>query len=971
MRRLSTLSRAACLGFLCGSVPASGSAVAGGLLLHHTFEQADPEVVLFGGELVDAQGTPAARFGGGSGSSATLNRVRPEDIAGNVTVMVWLRLEADPYPAPAANWTVFDCEEYKQSGCMLRVLGTERTLNYRASREGAYADGRGRKVLNNNRWYHVALSRAEGTVTLYVNGRRDASFEAAPPTPPTKTLHVSAPYQSFQGLVHAVTVHGRALSAPEIADAFGRAAEDLGITVNMQPLVVDNGRLALTFDAVDYHLTSMRAGSGPEHISPVHQGDNALWEIDLRSNLGKRGYERVLIDASATASTRHEVTQTDGGGTLCRLFWKGMDVVGESNVLDVVATIRLPRGSERALWTLAISNRSEEFGIWEFRYPRLLAAPPDPDLKANYFLNTINLGQVVPDPYHVDPDANGNTRNFWHQRLGVYHAGQFMALYGGNRQGVYYSARDAEGWMKIIEAFFHSGTPCTEFNMTHSVLHMAHPGADFAMAYPVVAGLFSGDWYDACRIYRRWAVAQPWCAKGPVAQRRDIPQWLKDCSLVVKQSTRLDAAKGPGKVTAETAANLNDNTTNYLRCLELFGEDIASLWYAWWLKTRARSAADEAYLVGGVNGNDGQLVQPIPGVREANRRISEAGGHPLAYFNATLFDMGAADEVETARACAEHTAEGDPEKAYDFFYSMCMSTDWWRARYAEVVRRAIKDFGFRGIYMDSLGKPWGRCFATHHGHAYGGTRDFRGQRAFARHMYGIVKALDPEAVTSAENCTEAFIDVVDTRLSATILQEHVAPIYPAVYHDYQLYYGRVLNPRRGARLLRMTAGYCFAYGGQLGRYTISDHGINWDDPQHADLLAFFQKLIATKRAAREFLNLGEMLRPPALVTEVPTLTQQVWYQKQTVALPAVLASAWKSPDGEVGLVFVNCHTETVDFEYRVDTVEYGFPSKIALKRSILTPDGRQRDSTFASGVITRAEILPPEEVRVVVLADPK
>ena len=39
-------------------------------------------------------------------------------------------------------------------------------------------------------------------------------------------------------------------------------------------------------------------------------------------------------------------------------------------------------------------------------------------------------------------------------------------------------------------------------------------------------GPFQGDWYDAGRIYRAWAVTAPWCAKGPLHERDDYPEWF-------------------------------------------------------------------------------------------------------------------------------------------------------------------------------------------------------------------------------------------------------------------------------------------------------------------------------------------------------------------------------------------------------------------------------------------------------------
>lgn len=230
-----------------------------------------------------------------------------------------------------------------------------------------------------------------------------------------------------------------------------------------------------------------------------------------------------------------------------------------------------------------------------------------------------------------------------------------------------------------------------------------------------------------------------------------------------------------------------------------------------------------------------------------------------------------------------------------------------------------------------------------------------------------MKQADPEAVTSAEASTEEFIDLVDTRLCAMVLRRHVAPIFSAIYHDYQLFYGRTIRGEWKEPNFSMTAGYCFNIGGQLGRYFIHGDGIDFDAAKHAEKLAFFKRLVAAKRSARAFLNVGRMLRPPKMLSEVPTLTAQIWYKKQLVTLPAVLCSAWRSAKGEVALVFVNCDTKPITFRWHADTVEYGFPAGTKVSRYDLTPEGRNLLGSRASGVWQQADSLPGHGVRVVLL----
>ena len=490
------------------------------------------------------------------------------------------------------------------------------------------------------------------------------------------------------------------------------------------------------------------------------------------------------------------------------------------------------------------------------------------------------------------------------------------------------------------------------------------------MPYPVVAGFFKGDWYDVCQLYRKWAIRQVWCCKGPLAQRTDIPQWLKDASVMVRPQTKTDAAARLGTITPEDQGTVENNLANYLRSIEIFGEDLPGIWYAWWIKDKSKSAATLEFLQRTANGNDGQLVEPIPGLPEANRDIVAAGGYPLAYINAIIYDMGDADEWPMAQAAAERDILGNPyvNAADPQACRMCRNAAWWRDRYAELCRRAIAEFGFKGVYWDSFGKDGYRCYNTHHGHSYGGgTKWIQGERQFGQFVRAAMKRIDPDSVTSAEASSEEFIDMVDTRLCITILRENVAPLFSAIYHDYQLYYGRNLRPGDGEPAFSMIAGYAFNMGSQLGRYFIHGDGISLDSETNAKQRAFLTTLVDAKRSAKEFLNVGRMLRPPKIVSDLPELTARIWYSEQVITLPAVLCSAWRAPSGEIAVVFVNCSEDTVDFTYRIDTVEYGFPEGSKIPRRLRKPDGDTLIAPITSGLETEQDTLRGHNVKIIVL----
>lgn len=70
--------------------------------------------------------------------------------------------------------------------------------------------------------------------------------------------------------------------------------------------------------------------------------------------------------------------------------------------------------------------------------------------------------------------------------------------------------------------------------------------------------------------------------------------------------------------------------------------------------------------------------------------------------------------------------------------------------------------------------------------------------------------------------------------------------------------------------------------------------------------AWYRTLVQTWERAKPWLLLGEMLAPPEIVTDLPTVRSTWRYKEAFVAeLPAVMASAWRAPDGTSAIVLAN------------------------------------------------------------------
>ena len=49
--------------------------------------------------------------------------------------------------------------------------------------------------------------------------------------------------------------------------------------------------------------------------------------------------------------------------------------------------------------------------------------------------------------------------------------------------------------------------------------------------FAVTVAAFAGDWWQAAKLYRTWALRQKWAAKGPIARRTDFPRAMSDIDV--------------------------------------------------------------------------------------------------------------------------------------------------------------------------------------------------------------------------------------------------------------------------------------------------------------------------------------------------------------------------------------------------------------------------------------------------------
>jgi hypothetical protein len=663
-----------------------------------------------------------------------------------------------------------------------------------------------------------------------------------------------------------------AASSADEAWLFGADAKPVRVLERADAIGLTNGRVAFLLRRNDGALLGMWPKGGPNLIA--EKVPTPLWTFELAPT----GSEKPPVIAASDEDQLSFSTKADGAGA-------ALELTAAGDGRKVIVRASLSAEATLVRWRIEVVLSQPEARLWSVTFPQVPVAALDPEAADNQIVVPYRRGVLrtygkgypradIPLPYP------GAAAKF-----------QFLAAYGRTAaRGLYFATEDGAGFSKT---FFTRNYPQADA-MVLAVQHFpANRGLrvdHFALPYEVVSGPFTGDWWDAARLYREWWVKQEWASRGLLAQRQDLPEWLLRAPFVTRPSTT-----NPQRTVA------NNLTALHALSQAFGGRPFFGTWYGCTEKPGGSTSLDE--------GGHGHLLPPKPGVVEAVKEAHDQGVHLLAYIQSAIYDesVPASDAAEahaalTRDASGATVAYGTGERAHRGM--MCRASDWAQTRLAELSSKAVAEWGFDGIYLDSFGKGAPECFAPEHGHAIGGgNTTVAGQREMARRVLEAIRKTKPQAFLCGEDPIEAFRDLVALNLYSVNITNNYVPIYRTVWGDYSLGHGRVLGP--GPAYVPELATM-FLEGTIPGRIFCEAPNPYLLRPEFAQDLAFLKSVVAYTDHGLAWLRTGEYLRPLALVPPPPVIEFKDSVEKQLVRLPGVLHSVTRShADGSVAIVLVN------------------------------------------------------------------
>lgn len=672
-----------------------------------------------------------------------------------------------------------------------------------------------------------------------------------------------------------------------------------------------NGRM--DFSSAEGRLTLglLRDGQGTEWTGPSTE-KNSLWRLALRGP-GAETTEWASSDLPAPE------TRQDASGV--RVTWKARVGDRDAQVSLVVA----PDGTDGlSRWQLSAAV-PEGWWVAQADWPILPNLRTTPDLK-----------MAAPFGWGLEYDVKpGMSYEATYPSLVAsmpfvtfYHHGK--ALYAG--------IHDREGNHKRLAVKAREDGVSVTF--THWAAESDSVGGQYAPGFRAVVGVLDGDYWNAAQIYRAFTHQTPWGGAYDGLKlshpTRPVPAWLKNIELWLM----------PGP---EPLKNLE----SCRKAGEFFGVPIALHWYNW-----HEIPFDTLYP---------EYFPAKPNFREGVKALQDAGFRVMPYINGRLCDPNSKTWTqEGADKAAARQENGQP---YTEVYGskvplnvMCPATRQWQNKILAIVDRLFNECGVDAVYIDQIGAAGAvRCFNPDHDHSVGGgTFWFEGYRT----MLERIRAQMPrDRMLTTEENAECWNDRLDALLMVNTPAtggRRIIPLMPAVYGGRVITFGfQYMDGNDIPQSLPFRAKMVrdFLWGAQLGWLGVD--GIIADNARRE--AEFLRNLAKARQGAHEFLLEGQFLGEIDVAGDLPRLHGEgsAGGSKYPIDLPAVMASAWRAPDGTLGLAVANLSDEPQTAQLR--------PPWHRLHAAQSQPAEESADNTLRRGPEPASIIitLAPREARVV------
>jgi len=701
------------------------------------------------------------------------------------------------------------------------------------------------------------------------------------------------------------------------------------------------------------------------------------WSRDTNNTEAMSGRDALSI-------TR--VKKVDASGAWLNMTWWGLSSTEGGKRFDVTVNvaINVPSGSKLSYWYFDVDNR-EDLIIEQVSFPLIYGVSQISDEQSgDYLVAPQGPGILCKNPsINFKPGVGLG---------GVYYPSahynmQFIAYYATMpNTGLYLADYDPTGaFVKTFGAVNRDG--CLLLSNDHVPEFSSN--IKLRLLYPVVIGVFEGDWWDVAQLYKGWAVNQRWVAQGTIAQRTDIPQWLKTTGIAADVLTRFccrDSHSWNGPFS---------NLPGIAEAMRQYYLSAPLLWWRGWEKYGAGMASPDFL----------SPTEGWPSFRSAINETHANGGRvsvlPLTScysFNTTDwqdFVLHAPRDREGNLYISNWSIQNDSESS-ELFAFVVNPSELWCDRLCQMVNQ-LASAGVDMVQLDGSPVMPFIDWSGSDGHQGGGTWWAEGWMTAFSSVRDQARSIDPDLALGGEWYGEPYIPLFDAANEPSSVADDplgicggecydntlntYIPLWHSVYHEYEILYSMMAlidSERAQQWKLYYLRGLAIALvWGEIPMVDMDPQGTGEPDNLRlydAEMLEYSRRIAQTRTtSAYSYLVEGRMLRPLD-VGGVPLVTipgaKEVPYSMADIppfVWPGVMGSAWESPDGSIGIVLTSISSSPVNVSISL--------SKLGVGSRCLAYSVRNGNFTLFNPELAPPDsisvVLNPLDVYLLVLANPE
>jgi hypothetical protein len=495
-----------------------------------------------------------------------------------------------------------------------------------------------------------------------------------------------------------------------------------------------------------------------------------------------------------------------------QMCWNNLPLT-QGGTIDIKVTVHIRQSDDSAEWSIAAQVSNPNLMIISTAFPLLEFSGIGTSHSDDVFIHPAFGGSLIQNPIDVNTSIPEFYPSTGDSQSSLIYPGeltsQFMSVYD-DHLGLYLAAEDPGSSIKgLVYAFTPSKMRLWFRNYNRAILQTptvsvlrALGHIDLAdLGYPIVMGLFQGDWMDAANRYRSWAIGgetdmhsslkqqvdthgispqkkgASFLSHGKIDTRPDIGEQIRHLSLMItygfffqdypvnlsKDKMRLDSAIHYFRET-QSDVNIAANLSGVIAGREDQGMPRES-WYG--------SSGQDTL--------DGELKEQVPELiswlmtthevpschnRDSGNWVIEEGTTEKNIYN----------ELDVLHRAIIRRWDGHPAFESTLHRLVCYGSPWQQDRHFNIIKNTILDSmgadqagtGFQFIIMSGQGSVPTPCYAPLlannnldlHAHPVGGGCWYNDNlSAFVSRLRSIYTNLNPYYIVIPERDSEQLIGI--------------------------------------------------------------------------------------------------------------------------------------------------------------------------------------------------------------------